>query len=104
MKTWLEIAVWAVCLSPVWGTLLWCVWEGSVRPRLIPRQEILAEADRLWAQDRERAFELACIEEHAAWHRSETFEQGRWRRIREEIMRRERARGTTFRKVRQLSA
>ena len=99
MKAWLEIAIWVVCLPPMWGTLLWCFWEGSVRPRMIPRREILAEADRLWAQDRDGAFERVCIEEHAAWYRAEEFEQGRWRRIREEIMRRERARGYTFRKL-----
>lgn len=73
MKAWLEIAIWVVCLPPMWGTLLWCFWEGSVRPRMIPRREILAEADRLWAQDRDGAFERVCIEEHAAWYRAEEF-------------------------------
>ena len=102
MKTWVEVTIYIVCLSPIWGTLLWCFWEGSVRPRLIPRAQILTEVDRLWDEDEARAFERACIEEHAAWYRSEAFEQGRWKRIREEIMRRERARGTTFRKMRYL--
>jgi len=104
LKTWIETAIWIVCLSPIWGAFAWCFWEGSVRPRLIPRSEISAEADRLWAEDSKRAFERACIEEHAAWYRSQEFEQGRWRRIREEIMRREEAQGTNFRKVRRLSA
>lgn len=26
--------------SPFWGVLLWVLWEGTVRPRLIPRAEI----------------------------------------------------------------
>lgn len=99
MKTWLELAVWTVCLSPIWGALVWCLWEGTIRPRLIPQREILTKADSLWAQDNQNAFERACIEEHRAWHYCNSFEQGRWRRIREEIMRRERARGATFRKV-----
>lgn len=97
---WVQVAIWVVCLSPIWGAFVWGLWEGSIRPGLIPRNEIMAEADRLWAIDDDRAFDKACIEEHAAWYRSNTFEQGRWRRIRREIMRRERARGTTFRKVR----
>jgi hypothetical protein len=96
----LEIVIFAVCLSPIWGAFAWELWEGSIRPGLIPRDEIVAEADKLWAIDDDRAFDKACIEERAAWYRSNSFEQGRWRRIRCEIMRRERARGTTFRKMR----
>ena len=26
--------------SPIWGALLWVLWEGSIRPRLIPSTEI----------------------------------------------------------------
>jgi hypothetical protein len=87
-------------LSPVWSTLLWHVWEAVIRPRLINRNEILAKADELWERDNEHAFDIACAEEHRAWHYCDSFEQGRWRRIRKEIMRREHARGATFRKVR----
>lgn len=95
-----EFVIWIICLSPIWGTLLWVIWEGSIRPRLIPRHEIIAKADELWEQDQAHAFDIACTKEHIAWYRSNTFEQGRWRRIRREIMRRERALGATFRKVR----
>lgn len=97
--SWVEVMMLATCLSPIWGTFLWCFWEGSIRPRLIPHSEIEAEVDKLWSEDDEQAFERACNEEHAAWYRSNTFEQGKWKRIREEIMRRERARGTTFQKL-----
>ena len=96
---WTIIALWFLCLYPIWGTFLWCFWEGSIRPRLIPRAEIVAEADELWAEDDEQAFEHACAEEHSAWYRSATFEQGKWKRVREEIMRRERSRGATFQKL-----
>ncbi len=96
----IEISGYAICLAPIWGTLLWHIWEAVISPRLISHTEILAKADELWAHDDERAFDIACTEEHRAWHYCDSFEQGRWRRIREEIMRRERARGSTFRKVR----
>jgi hypothetical protein len=32
--------------------------------------------------------EAAIIEEHAAWHRSYSYEQGKWRRVRKVICRR----------------
>ena len=33
--------------SPIWGALLWVLWEGRIRPRLIPGTEIdsLATSD-----------------------------------------------------------
>lgn len=97
---WINIGIWALCLFPIWGALIWGIWDGSIRPRLIPREQIVEKADELWTRDHTCAFDIACIEEHAAWYRSDTFEQGRWRRIREDIMQRERALGATFRKVR----
>jgi len=74
-----------VCLFPIWGAVLWHAYEFSIRPCLIPKEEI----DRLVMQvlakpDPDAA---AFIEEYAAWHRSDTFEQGRWRRVRRELRR-----------------
>lgn len=71
-----------VCTSPIWGSLVWVIWEGSIRPRLIPAGEIEAEARRLLARWGDRAAEMAFIEEDRAWRYSETFEQGRWHRVR----------------------
>ncbi len=99
-ETWVSAIIWVVCLSPIWGTLLWSVWQGSVRPRLIPRREIAAKVEEVYAQHGERAFDIVCMEEHRAWYDSDIFEQGRWARVRSEIMRRERARGFTFSRVR----
>lgn len=99
----MKIYGWALgilVLSPIWGAFLWHIWEAFFRPRLINREEIVAKADELWESDNKCAFDIACAEEHRAWHYCDSFEQGRWRRIREEIMRRERARGATFLKVR----
>jgi hypothetical protein len=71
-----------VCTAPIWGSLVWVIWEGSIRPRLIRASEIEAEARRLLARWGDRAAEMAFIEEDRAWRYSETFEQGRWHRIR----------------------
>lgn len=71
-----------VCTAPFWGSLVWVIWEGSIRPRLIPAGEIEAEARRLLARWGDRAAEMAFIEEDRAWRYSETFEQGRWHRVR----------------------
>ena len=71
-----------VCTAPIWGSLAWVIWEGSIRPRLIPASEIEAEARRLLARWGDRAAEIAFIEEDRAWRYSETFEQGRWHRVR----------------------
>lgn len=87
-------------LSPIWGSFLWHLWEAVIRPRLIKRAEISEKADELWERDKDQAFDIACAEERRAWHCCDSFEQGRWRRVREELMRRERARGTTFQKLR----
>ena len=27
---WVQLAIWIVCLSPIWGTLLWHTWELSI--------------------------------------------------------------------------
>lgn len=71
-----------VCTAPIWGSLVWVIWEGSIRPRLIPAAEIEADARRLLARWGDRAAEMAFIKEDRAWRYSETFEQGRWRRVR----------------------
>lgn len=98
-----EISLWVVgviALSPVWGALAWELWNGKIRPSFIPKYEIESEVHTLYDRYGDEAFDRACTEEHSAWHRSETYQQGRWRRIRREIMRRERAAGFTFSKVR----
>jgi hypothetical protein len=71
-----------VCTVPIFGSLVWVIWEGSIRLRLIPAAEIEAEARRLIDRWGDRAAEMAFIEEDRAWRYSETFEQGRWHRVR----------------------
>jgi hypothetical protein len=85
----------AACLAPVWGTLLWELWDGAVRPRLIRRDIIDRAGAAILAEHGERAEQMALIAEHRAWRYSDPFKQGGWRRIRKRIaaLRREREGG-----------
>lgn len=67
---------------------LWVEWRGYIRPMFIPRAEIERMADELVEKHGERAEEMAFIEEDRAWRYSQTFEQGKWRRVRKELERR----------------
>ena len=96
MDTLKQAIVWivlAVCSAPIWGTLLWELWDGAVRPRLIRRDIIDGAAAAILAEHGERAEQMALIAEHRAWCESNPFKQGGWRRIRKRIaaLRRERA-------------
>lgn len=71
-----------LALSPIWGAFLWELWEGGIRPRLIPASEIDALAASMLARHGDRAEEMAFVEEDRAWRYSESFEQGKWRRVR----------------------
>lgn len=73
--------------APIWGAFLWEIWEGGIRPRLIPSIEIDALSAALIAQHGSRAEEMAFIEEDRAWRYAESFEQGKWRRVRKQIER-----------------
>lgn len=97
---WLSLGILFICLSPIWGAFLWCLWEGVIQPSLIPWNKINADVDELYTRYGEEAFEHVCMKEQRACYDSDGFEQGRWRRIRLEVMQRERARGITFRKMR----
>lgn len=89
MDWWLALKWLVIALAafPIWGALLWVIWDVRIRPHLIPKAEIEAEAKVMLAQWGERAAEMAFIEEHAAWYRSQSYEQGRWHRVRVAIER-----------------
>ena len=43
MDTFKQALLWigiGAVTSPIWGALLWVLWEGRIRPRLIPGTEI----------------------------------------------------------------
>lgn len=81
----LTLAGWALVIlavSPIIGAVAWEVWQGFIRPRRIPQAEIEAVAADLIAQHGDRAEEMAFINEDRAWRYSDSFEQGKWRRVR----------------------
>ncbi len=80
--SWIAIGV---ATSPIWGAFLWELWEGGIRPKLIPEAKIDALAAAMLARHGDRAEEMAFIEEDRAWRYSESFEQGKWRRVRKRI-------------------
>lgn len=92
MLDWIRyIAGWlavVVALSPVALGVGWVIYDMEVRPRLVPREEIEAMADEVMRKHPEDPEEWAFMEEHAAWYRSHTFEQGKWHRVRKVIRRR----------------
>jgi hypothetical protein len=88
LVTVLKLLLVAVVLSPMWGTLIWLLWEWNIRPRLIPDAEIDSLAATMIARHGRRgAEEVAFLEEEQAWRSSRSFEQGKWRRVRKRIER-----------------
>src|SRR5689334_7668969 len=71
--------------SPIWGTVVWVIWEGSIRPRLIPDGEIESLAAAMLRLYGEKAAEVAFMEEDWAWRYSRPFQQGKWRRVRKRM-------------------
>lgn len=83
MLNWLWWVFVGVATAPIWGTFLWHAYEFRVRPLFVPGEEI----DQLVATmlERDDPEEAAFIEEQAAWYRNDTFEQGKWRRVRQSL-------------------
>jgi hypothetical protein len=85
---WAQVLKWfaiALATSPIWGAFIWVTWEGEIRPRFIPEAEINTLANDHMARFGERAAETAFIEEDRAWRYSDSFNQGKWKRVRQEI-------------------
>ena len=78
----------ATALSPMVIGIGWAIVEGAILPRLIPRAEIERLADEMMVSHPDDPEHAALIEEHAAWFRSPSAEQGKWRRVRNAIRRR----------------
>jgi hypothetical protein len=88
MNTLRQAVIWialAACLAPIWGTLLWELWEGVVRPRLIRRDIIDRAAAAMLAEYGDRAEQMVLTREDRAWRTSDSFRQGCWRRVRKRI-------------------
>jgi hypothetical protein len=63
-------------------------FQRRILPLRIPATEISRLADDLIAHFGPRAAEVAEFEQDRAWHNSDPYEQGKWRRIEREIRRR----------------
>ncbi|HVW57833.1 MAG TPA: hypothetical protein VHC00_19325 [Rhizobiaceae bacterium] len=86
----LTVIGWALlilAISPIVGAIGWEIWQGQIRPRLIPEAEIEAIASEMFARYGDQAEEMAFINEDRAWRYSDSFEQGKWRRVRNYIAR-----------------
>ena len=98
LDTFKEIFVWlaiGAASAPVWGTLLYVLWQSFVRPRLIPSDEIERLAAELVARHGNRAANVAFADEFHAWRHANGFEREKWRRVRWHIERRRGARKTS---------
>lgn len=80
--SWVTLGVLTMTPFPIWGALVFEVWSGVIRPRLIDRAEIDTLAADLLERHGMRAAEMAFIEEDRAWRYSDSFEQGKWKRVR----------------------
>ncbi|WP_282130072.1 hypothetical protein [Roseobacter litoralis] len=80
----------AVVFAPAVIAFVWVMWENSILPALIPKPEIILQANELIEEYGERAEEVAANREYEAWYRSELTDQGKWKRVRREITRRQR--------------
>ena len=72
-------------LSPILAALAVTAVEQRFLPLRIPSAEIHRLADDLERRAPEDPEEAALLEEHAAWHRSQGWERGKWRRVRKEL-------------------
>ena len=85
LRTYPAVPVFAVLIG---GVAIWQAWDFRLRPLFIPKAEINAMVDELIAKYGRRAEEMAYTEEDRAWRYSNTYEQGKWHRVRRELWRR----------------
>ena len=83
-------AFWMIAVAPAIIALVWHLYELVVLPALISRKEIRELATTLILLHQDHAAQYAYELELQAWKDSETAEQGKWRRVRREINRRNR--------------
>jgi hypothetical protein len=65
-----DVVLWVavgVGSAPIWGTVLWELWQGSIRPCLLSRVDVEKLTTELIARYGEEADRIAFGEEHRAW-------------------------------------
>jgi len=83
-------AFWMIAIAPALIALVWHIYELVILPALISRKDIRELATTLILLQKDHAERYAYELELQAWKDSETAEQGKWRRVRREIKRRNR--------------
>ncbi|AQZ49991.1 hypothetical protein [Martelella mediterranea] len=66
------------------GLIAWGLWTDSIKPRLIPSEEITRAADELIEHFADPS-EEALLRQHDAWYRSDGAAQTYWRRVRKSV-------------------
>lgn len=85
VRSYPAVPVFAVLIG---GVAIWHAWDFRLRPLFIPKAKINAIVDELITKYGPRAEEMTYVEEDRAWRYSDTYEQGKWRRVRRELWRR----------------
>jgi len=85
--SWVTVGILTVTTIPIWGTLAWEIWEGFIKPTLIPAHEIDALVAECVSRYGEDAADIAFMNADRAWRYCNSFEQGKWRRVRRQILR-----------------
>lgn len=74
------IWVYLISFSPVYGALIWHLYEVFA-PRFLPEEDIAAEARQRIERDGERALYVLALDQDRAWRHSETYDQFRLQRV-----------------------
>jgi hypothetical protein len=74
-----------VIIVPLVVAVVWEVWESCIRVSRLPAREIVSLARELRQKHGIRAAEIAFINEDRAWRYSDSFERGKWRRVKRHL-------------------
>ncbi|CAN1528016.1 hypothetical protein MCEMSEM23_01296 [Rhabdaerophilaceae bacterium] len=86
--SWIGLA-YAIAVAAVFAFGIgFVIWNDSIKPRLIPREDIARLASDIAARHPDDPEHAAYSELEAAWWRSDGAEQVKWKRVLKEIRRR----------------
>lgn len=81
---WVLLAFCASQLAIFAGLVAWGIWIDSIKPRLIPHEDIDREADTIIASYADPELEAFSRHERA-WYDSDSAQQTYWRRVRKSV-------------------
>lgn len=77
----IEWVIFLGATSPIWGTLIWEVWERWLKPRFIPRKLIEEMTFDLLSAHGVDAAEIARINADRAHRYCDSFGEAKWRLV-----------------------